>query len=112
MRVLGMGGGSGVPFVGGPRCVRAAPGVAGRVWAVALGVLAALARVRLAPDAVHGDGQGLVRLLRGGAEGYGPRREALHDLLGRLDLLQGDGVAPEVEQPAQGTEGLAPRAQD
>ncbi len=52
--------------------------------AVAAFVLAALARVALAADAVHGDGQGLVRLAADGAERHGAGGEALDDLLGGL----------------------------
>ena len=50
-------------------------------------VLAALAGVALAADAVHGDGQRLVRLLADRAVRHRARLEALHDRLDRLDLL-------------------------
>ncbi len=45
----------------------------------AVGVLAALAGVRLAAEAVHGDGQRLVGLGRDRAVAHGPGREAAHD---------------------------------
>jgi hypothetical protein len=57
---------------------------------VAGGILAALAGVALAADAVHGDGEVLVRLLADGAVGHRARLEALHDGLDRLDLLDRD----------------------
>ena len=57
---------------------------------VARRVLAALAGVALAADAVHGDGQRLVRLLADRAVGHRARLEALHDRLDRLDLLERD----------------------
>mmetsp|Transcript_18872 Transcript_18872/g.47860 ORF Transcript_18872/g.47860 Transcript_18872/m.47860 type:complete len:1344 (-) Transcript_18872:168-4199(-) len=71
------------------------------------GVLAALAGVGLAADAVHGDGDCLVRLARDGAQRHAARAEAGHDLLGRLDLGQRDGlaVALEVEAVAQRGDG-------
>lgn len=56
-------------------------------------VLAALARVGLAADAVHGDGDRLVGLAGDGAERHAAGAEALHDLLDGLDLLDGDGLA-------------------
>ena len=61
---------------------------------VARRILAALARVALAADAVHGDGQGLVRLLADRAVGHGAGLEALHDRLDRLHLVQRHGLAP------------------
>ena len=57
---------------------------------VAVGVLAALAGVRLAADAVHRDGQRLVGLLRDRAVGHRAGREALDDLADRLDLVDRD----------------------
>ena len=65
-----------------------APGVAVGQRHVALGVLAALAGVALAAEAVHGDGEGLVGLGRDRAVGHGPGREALDDLADRLDLVE------------------------
>ena len=53
----------------------------------ALFVFAAFAGVRHAAEAVHGDGQRLVRLLADGAEAHGAGGEALDDLLGRLDFF-------------------------
>ncbi len=72
--------------------------------AVARGVLAALARVALAADAVHRHGQRGVRLGGDGAQRHRAGGEALDDLLGRFDLLHGDGlgrVELELEQAAQ-----------
>jgi hypothetical protein len=66
----------------------AAPRVAVGIEPVAGGVLAALAGVRLAADAVHRNSQGLVRFLADGAIGHGPGREPLDDRLDRLHLFQ------------------------
>ena len=44
-------------------------------------------------DAVHGDGDRLVRLTRDGAQRHPARAEALHDLRGRLHLVQGHRLA-------------------
>src|SRR5947207_882609 len=68
----------------------AAAEVAVGVRPVAHRVLAALAGVRLAADPVHGDGEVLVRLAADRAERHGARLEALHDLGGGLDLVDGD----------------------
>ena len=75
--------------------------VAGRVFA-------ALAGVALAADAVHGDGQRLVRLLADRAVGHGAGLEALHDRLDRLDFLDRDRLVGELqlEQAAQRAEPL------
>ena len=54
----------------------------------AVGFLAAFAGVRLAADAVHGDGERGMRLARDRAERHGAGGEALHDVLGRLDLVE------------------------
>ena len=59
---------------------RAAAQVAVGVGRVAVGVLAALAGVGAPADAVHGDGERLVRLGRDGAVRHRPGREARHDL--------------------------------
>ncbi len=53
----------------------------------ALGVLAALAGVGLAAEAVHRDRQRLVRLLADRAVGHRAGGEALDDRLDRLDLV-------------------------
>ena len=58
----------------------------------ALFVFAAFAGVGSAADAVHGDGEGLVRFLADGAEGHGAGGEALHDLAGGLDFLERNGL--------------------
>ena len=73
----------------------------------AVGLLAAFAGVRLAADAVHGDGERGVRLAADRAERHGAGREALDDLLGGLDLVERDGLAAhllgglDAEQAAQ-----------
>ena len=59
---------------------------------LAIGVLAALARVGLGADAVHRDGEGAVRLVGDGAKAHGAGREAPHDGVGGLDLAQGHGA--------------------
>jgi hypothetical protein len=74
-------------------------------------VLAALARVGPAAEAVHGDGQGLVRLGGDRAVAHRTRHEAAHDLIGPLDLLERHRrfLRHEVEERAQGraSSGLA-----
>ena len=73
----------------------------------AVSLLAALARVRLAADAVHGDGERGVRLARDRAEAHGAGREALDDVGRRLDLLERHRLAAhllgalQAEQAAQ-----------
>mmetsp|Transcript_100539 Transcript_100539/g.288012 ORF Transcript_100539/g.288012 Transcript_100539/m.288012 type:complete len:1151 (+) Transcript_100539:506-3958(+) len=54
-------------------------------------VLAALARVRARADRVHGDGEGLVSLLRDRAKRHGAGGEPLDNLGHGLDLVDGDG---------------------
>ena len=54
----------------------------------AVGFLAALAGVRLAADAVHGDGERGVRLAADRAEAHRAGGEALDDLRRRLDLVE------------------------
>src|SRR6185436_20361838 len=66
---------------------RALSRVAVRVELVARRILAAFAGVRLGAEAVHGDGEGLVRLLADRAVGHGAGGEALDDRLDRLDLV-------------------------
>ncbi len=51
-------------------------------------VFPALAGVGLAADAVHGDGQGLVRFLADGAERHRAGSEALHDLARGFHFIQ------------------------
>ena len=53
----------------------------------AFGLLATFAGVRLAADAVHGDGERGVRLARDRTERHGAGGEAPHDGLGRLHLF-------------------------
>ncbi len=80
-----------------------------RVGVVAVGArveallaLAALAAVGPRADPVHGDGQGLVRLGREGAQRHAGRDEALPDLGDALDLVERHRrqLAVEVEQVA------------
>ena len=71
---------------------RAAPQVSVGIRLVALFVFATLAGIGLAPDAVHGDGQGLVRFLADRAERHGSGGKALDDLFGRLDFLERNGL--------------------
>ena len=60
---------------------------------VARRVFAAFAGVALAADAVHGDGQRLVRFLADRAVAHGAGLEALHDGLDRFDFLDGNRPA-------------------
>src|SRR5581483_2613656 len=70
--------------------------------AVALRVLPALARIALATDAVHGDREGLVRLLADRAVGHGACLEASDDAVDRLDFIEGYGLRRrELQQAAQ-----------
>ena len=64
-----------------------------------LGVLAALAGVGLAAQLVHGDGEGLVRLLGDGAVRHGAGGEALDDLGDRLDLVDRDRLRGRTVKP-------------
>ena len=70
---------------------RAAAPVAVGVALETLFVFAAFAGVGLAADAVHGDGQRLVRFLADGPERHGAGGEALHDLAGRLHFFERNG---------------------
>src|ERR687890_460253 len=79
----------------------AATAVAVLLGRKAPGIFAALSSVGLAPDAVHRDGQGLVRLLRERAEGHRAGRKTLDYLAGRLDLLFRYRVLLEREEAAQ-----------
>ena len=67
-------------------------------------VLAALAAVRAAAQAVHGLGQGLVRLGRERAQGHGGGVEAAEDRSLGLDLVERDRLdaRAQAEQVAQG----------
>ena len=93
---------------GGDLLDRGILGVAVRHRRKAVGVLAALAGVGLAADAVHRDGERLMRLLRDGAVGHRAGLEAQHDLFRRLDLLDRDRRGRlEFEQAAQCAEVFA-----
>src|SRR5581483_784382 len=66
------------------------------------GVLAALAGVRAAADAVHRDRERLVRFARERAERHRARREALDDLRCGLDVFDRDRLLrAERQQAAQ-----------
>src|SRR5579863_7586992 len=86
---------------------RRAHGIAVRQRFEAIGLLAALAGVGLAADPVHGDCERGVRLARDRAERHRAGGEPLHDLLGRLDLIERNRLALllfgslELEQAAQ-----------
>ena len=82
---------------------RRAAQVAVRVGRRAHGILAALAGVRARAEAVHGDREGLVGLARDRAERHRTRREATHDLAGRLDLRERDRLTGrhQLEQAAK-----------
>ena len=95
---------------GGHLLDRRALGVRGAIGLglKALWLLAALAGVGLAAQAVHGHRQGGMGLLGDGAEGHGAGGEALHDLLRRLDLVQGHRlvVQGQLEQTTEGQQAL------
>jgi len=57
------------------------------------GIFAALAGIAFAIDAIHRDGERLVRLLANGAIGHRAGLEPLHDTLGWLHLIDRDRVA-------------------
>ncbi len=73
---------------------------------VAFRVLAAFAGVAFAADAVHGDGERLMRFLADGAVAHRAGLEAFHDFLHRLDFVDGQRLLRgfEFEQAAQGAE--------
>ncbi len=87
---------------------RRASQIAVLVRDVAIGVFTAFARVRLAADAVHRDGEVLVRFLGDRAVRHRAGGEALHDLGDRLHLVERHRLAlgpiwtvRELEQAAQ-----------
>ena len=79
--------------------------VAVRQRRIARRVLSALAGIGLATDAVHGNGQRFVRLLRDRSETHGAGGEPLDDPLGRFHLVDIEGstarAGSESQQPAQ-----------
>ena len=82
----------------------APPRVAVGVRRVPRRILAAFAGVRLAAEPVHRDGERLVRFLADRAVRHRAGREALHDRLDRLDLVDRNRLsapALELEQAAQ-----------
>ena len=88
---------------------RAAAEVAVRIAHEARGILAALAGVALAADAVHRDGEIFVRLLADRSERHRAGLEALDDLAGRLDFFERyrRPIRIELEQRAQRRERAA-----
>src|ERR1700747_2084544 len=68
----------------------AAAEIAVRVGFEAPLVFSALAGIRFAADAVHGDGKGLVGFLADGPERHCASRKAFDDFLRRLDVFQRD----------------------
>src|SRR5439155_24192849 len=87
---------------------RAPPPVTIGVAGLARRVFAAFAGVRLAADPVHRNRQRLVRFLTDRSVGHRAGREALHDAVDRLDLVDRNRwtVGNELEQAAQ--RGMAP----
>src|ERR1035437_1318500 len=86
---------------------RALEGVAVGERLEASRVLAAFARVRLAAETVHGDGERLMGLLRDGAVAHRSGLEAPDDRLDRLDLVERERVPVvrlEVHKAAQGAQ--------
>ena len=74
---------------------------------VAIRIFAAFAGVALAADAVHGDGERLVRFLGDGAVAHRAGLEALHDAFDRFDFVDRNRLALlEIEQAAQRAEVL------
>ncbi len=71
---------------------------------VARGIFPALAGVALAADAVHGDGQRLVRFLADRSVRHGAGLEALDDRVDRLDLLD------RHRRPARLRSSISPRS--
>ena len=69
---------------------RRAHGIAIGQGREAIRLLAAFAGIGAAADAVHGDGERRVGLAAQGAIGHGSGREAADDLLGGLDIVDGD----------------------
>jgi hypothetical protein len=88
---------------------RRAHRVAAREPFVTHRVLAALAGIRLAADAVHGDRERRMRLVRDRPERHRAGGEALDDVGRGLDLLEGHGRGRllDAEEAAQGEELLA-----
>ena len=85
----------------------AAPRIAVRIELVARRILAAFAGVRLAAEAIHRDGNRLVRFLADRAVRHRAGREALEDRFGRLDFVDRHRrvrSALEIEQAAQRAE--------
>src|SRR3989338_1674435 len=88
----------------------ASPAVAVRIRDVAARVFSALARVAPSAEAVHGDGQGFVRLRAYRTVRHGPGTEPFDDGLNRLHLFERHRRALaefEFEKSAQRAEALA-----
>src|SRR5450631_4556603 len=82
----------------------ASPQIAASVGLETFFVFSALARVRLAADAIHGDGKSLVGFLADGSERHGTRCEALHDFFTRFNFFKRNGRVALLQphQTAQG----------
>ena len=87
---------------------RATPPVAIGIACKALFVFPALAGIGLPADAVHRNGQRLVRLFADGPERHGAGGEALHDFPGRLHFFDRHRLLRQLElhQAAQGAQSL------
>src|SRR5439155_27062059 len=81
----------------------AAPPVAVRILLVPRRILAALAGVRLAAEAVHRDRERLVRFLTDRSIRHRSRGESLHEALDRFDFVDRDRLRGrlQLEQPAE-----------
>src|SRR5262249_20276174 len=88
---------------------RASTGIAVRIAPVARRVLAPLAAVRLAADAIHRDRKGLVRLLADRPVRHCARRETLQNRLDRLHLVYRNGLRRRfhLEQTTESAEASA-----
>ena len=82
---------------------RAAAQIAVRVGLETLFIFSALAGVRLAADAVHGDCQSFVRFFADRSKRHGAGGKAFHDLLGGLDFFDRNRLVAllELHQAAQ-----------
>ena len=70
-------------------------------------ILTSLARVALAADAVHGDGEGFMRFLADGTVRHRAGLEAFDDRFHRFHFLDGNGLGREL-QPHEASQGRHP----